>query len=112
MYFVVTTNKKSKQNALEQDQSLLQTLISKLDYLIAMCGTLVDAKERLEDIQEKIKYFEPASNALQHDQKIYERVEDLKLDISRAVSKGVYHSLSKRIGELELLLIERSQFEK
>ena len=71
----------------------------------------VEIKERLEGIQEKIKYFEPSKNALEQDRRITERIDDLKVDVSRAVSKGVFHLVSKRIGELELLIVERSQFE-
>lgn len=110
---IFATNLKSgkKQSKLEEDEKLLIDLIGKLDFLIALSGSFVDIKERLEDIQDKIKYFQPTSAALDHDLRIKQRVDDLKADVSRAVTKGVFHLVSKRIGELELLLVERKQFE-
>ncbi len=109
--FLTNSKQKNNQKLFEQDEKLLQSMQGKLDYLIVLCGTYVEIKERLEGIQEKIKYFEPSKNALEQDKRITERIDDLKVDVSRAVSKGVFHLVSKRIGELELLIVERSQFE-
>lgn len=110
--FVTNSKQKNNQKLFEQDEKLLQSMQGKLDYLIVLCGTNVEIKERLEGIQEKIKYFEPSKNTLEQDKRITERIDDLKIDVSRAVSKGVFHLVSKRIGELELFIVERSQFEK
>lgn len=110
--FFANSKGQNNQKLFEQDEKLLQSMQGKLDYLIVLCGTHVDIKERLEGIQEKAKYFEPKKSALEQDKRITERIDDLKLDVSRAVSKGVFHLVSKRIGELELLIVERDQIEK
>ena len=62
--FLTNSKQKNNQKLFEQDESLLQSMQGKLDYLIVLCGMYVEIKERLEGIQEKIKYFEHASENL------------------------------------------------
>mgnify|MGYP007009209135 CR=1 FL=1 len=91
--FFTNSKQKNNQKLFEQDERLLQSMQGKLDYLIVLCGMYVEIKERLEGIQEKIKYFEPSKNALEQDKRITERIDDLKVDgfkssFKRCVSFG------------------------
>ena len=103
-----------KEKMLEHDDNLFNKMLATVDLSISMCDKDIEIRERLEHLQDNLKYCEATNNknAYAIDLRIAERVDDLKLSVSRAVSKGTYHSVKKAIGEIELLIVERNTYLK
>lgn len=112
--FVFGEKQNKKQKTIEDDRELLEKMTNSVDLLIAMCGSNVFLCEKMESLQENLKYCLPSDNQRVYkiDQSLDERVTDLKLSVSRAISKQTFHSVMKFISQIELLIIERNSLLK
>lgn len=109
IYFLETKNEKTD-NKIELSKKSLEDLVSAFDILIALAEDNLPLKEKLEEVQDKIRYSSPSTKkeVFEYERRIENRLGDLKLALARAKTRGSYHGAERVLGEIELLLIERN----
>lgn len=102
--------KNKRQVVLEKDEELLGKMLAITDLLVTMCVNNIEVRESLEQIKDNLKYSLASNDQKVYnlDQRISERIYDLKLSLSRAVSKGSFHSVKKAINEIKFMIVERN----
>ena len=103
--FVIKEHYHRKDVLLEKSDEMFNKMLATTEVLISMCSTNIDIREKLESIHDS------ATNdkkVIQIDNRIALRIDDLKISVSRAVSKGTFHSVKKVLAEIELLIVERN----
>jgi len=104
--------KKSQDTQVLDNKQNIQELAGSFDSL--MIG-VQDAglKQRLADVQEKVKYFNPTNNvkALDIDKKIARLVGDIKIALSKTMEEEKkVEKISSIILEIEMLVPDRINF--
>ena len=108
--FVIKEHYHRKDVLLEKSDEMFNKMLATTEVLISMCSTNIDIREKLESIHDSLKYCVATNDkkVIQIDNRIALRIDDLKISVSRAVSKGTFHSVKKVLAEIELLIVERN----
>lgn len=112
--FIFKERSSRKQIMLEENDKLFNKMLANTEVLISMCTNNIDIREKLESIQDSLKYCVATNDkkVIQIDNRIALRIDDLKVGLSRALSKGTFHSVKKVLAEVEILIVERNSLLK
>lgn len=91
-----------------EDRKLIQNNSDKVGKL-AMLTNDDAVIAKLKDLQEKLKYLMPAKSqeAYNVDEKIANKIDDLKIEMSR-FNDSISHKIDSNISEILLLLVNRN----
>lgn len=102
--------KEEQQDEIVNSKARLENMVADMDILVELAKDNIKLKESLEEVQDKIRYSPPATSpkTIQQDERIRERLGDLKILVARAKAKGSYSGCIRAMNEIELLLVERN----
>lgn len=102
--------KEEQEDEIENSKIRLENMVADMDITIELSKENEKLKESLQEIQDKLRYSPPASDkkTIQQDERVANRLGDLKILVARAKSKGTYSGCIRAINEIELLIVERN----
>ena len=100
--------KKNKREEILKNKHSAEGLASNVDVLISLARENEEVVDLLEQLQDKVKYFNPTDNkdVLTLDTKISHRIDDLKIAINKAKAKEDYSAVKQEIEDLLYSAVE------
>lgn len=110
VFYFFQMKKEDKVDDIEVSKTRLDDMVASFDILIELSKDNEKLKDRLEDVQDKIRYSIPSANKkmILKDTRIVDRIGDLKILLARAKTKGTYFGCERALTEIELLIVERN----
>lgn len=103
-------NKKTEREELLESKHYIENMAQYCDILISLAQENDILVEKLEEIKDKVKYFNPTKNSdtIILDKKIKNKLEDFKIEITKSKSKEDYSIAIKSADDLlNTLIVER-----
>lgn len=114
LFYFFQIKTEEQDDLIEQSKQRLDDMVNTFNVLIALAKENPKIQARIEEVQDQIRYSEPATNkrVAEQDARISARVGDLKILLARAKAKGTYYGCERALSEIELLLVERNAHSK
>ena len=107
--------KKNETEKILENKNFVQDMTSSIDVLLSLGKDSEDLTTILNELQDKVKYFNPSMNedVLALDKKISNKLGDLKIEINKARTKGEYANAISLANEIkDDLVVERESKSK
>lgn len=100
--------KKNKREEILKNKHFAEGLAANVDVLISIARENDDIVDLLKQLQDKVKYFNPTDNkdVLALDNKIANRIDDLKITINKAKAKDDYSAVKQEVEDLLFSAVE------
>lgn len=100
--------KKTEAEIVAEDRKLIETNSKTVGKLTMLANDNEELISKLKDLQEKLKYLKPVKSeeAMEADRKIANKIDDLKIELSRFNGDTSYR-IGSLISDILLLLVNR-----
>lgn len=114
VFHIVKNKKNYTDDIINMQLETIESLVSQLDILIELAKENDKIQKELVKLQDKLRYISPCDNKkiLIFDNTLKSEIQQLKELVLRAKVRGSYLSVTRKISQIELVILERNANEK